>query len=163
MIYDKIKIYMQYILPKHLLTLAVGFFASAKLGKVTTFAIEKFVKFYDINTSEMQKQISDYTTFNHFFARALKKGARPINQDNNTVISPVDGKISQYGSLIENLQIQAKNHYFTTDALLASLLTLTGLRNFNGPFVRSLTFGTEIFCPIDASSISPSASLSLDK
>ena len=115
---EKLKIYIHYLMPKHILTVFVGCLASAKLGKITTFFIRKFAEFYHINLDEIQGNIEDYKTFNEFFARALKTGARPTDNNPKSIISPADGRISQYGNLLKNAQLQAKGHYFSTDALL---------------------------------------------
>lgn len=117
---DNLKIYIQYIAPKHLITKLVGLLASAKLGKCTTYAVKKFIDIYHINTSELAQKPEEFATFNEFFSRALKKNARPINKQTSSIIFPADGKISQFGDLKANLQMQAKEHYFTIDALLGS-------------------------------------------
>ena len=117
--FDNIKVNLQYFLPKHILTRSVGLLASAKMGKVTTFAAKQFAKLYQINLDEMEGDISDYRTFNDFFARPLKYNARPIDGDVAGIVFPADGKISQFGKLEDNFQLQAKGHYFTTEALLA--------------------------------------------
>lgn len=117
---NNIKIYVHYILPKHLLTRAVGVLAAAKMGKFTTWLIQQFIALYHVNTYEMYGNIEDYSTFNEFFSRPLKKKARPIDEKKDSVVFPVDGTISQFGNLLENIQLQAKGHYFSTDALLGS-------------------------------------------
>ncbi len=117
---NNIKVRLQYVLPKKILTRVVGWLAGAELGKATTWAIERFACFYHINLDEMEGQVADYKTFNSFFARALKAGVRPIDAALKSVVFPADGRVSQYGRLIENIQLQAKEHYFTTDALLGS-------------------------------------------
>ncbi|MBR1600140.1 MAG: phosphatidylserine decarboxylase [Alphaproteobacteria bacterium] len=118
--FDNIKVNLQYFLPKHILTRAVGLLARAKLGKATTLAIEQFAKIYNINLEEMEGDISNYQTFNDFFARPLKYNARPIDAETNSVVFPSDGRISQFGNLKDTFQLQAKGHYFTTEALLGS-------------------------------------------
>ena len=117
--FDNIKVNLQYFLPKHILTRAVGLLASAKMGKATTMAIKQFAKLYHINLEEMEGDITNYPTFNDFFARPLKYNARPIDGDAASAVFPADGKISQFGNLNDNFQLQAKGHYFTTEALLA--------------------------------------------
>ena len=129
------------MLPKHLLTRLVGFFAAARLGKATTFAIEKFAQVYKINLDEAAQKPQDFATFNDFFSRALKKGARPIDKQENSVVFPVDGHISAYGKLKENLQMQAKGHYFTVEALLAS--------EENGKIFKNGEFITTYLSPQD--------------
>lgn len=64
----------------------------------------------------------DYRTYDHFndfFTRALKPGAREIDPADSGIISPVDGVISQLGDIIDGDLYQAKNHYYSLDALLA--------------------------------------------
>lgn len=117
---DQLKVNLQYFLPKHLLTKGVGLLAAAKLGKATTFAIQKFAQIYHINLEEMDGKIKDYKTFNDFFARALKYGSRPVDSAENSIVFPADGKISQFGDLRDTFQLQAKGHYFSTEELLAS-------------------------------------------
>ena len=117
---DNIKVNLQYFLPKHILTRLVGLLAAAKMGKATTLAIEQFAKFYHINLDEMEGDVSDYQTFNDFFARPLKYNARPIDDDAASAVFPADGKISQFGQLKDNFQLQAKGHYFTAETLLGS-------------------------------------------
>lgn len=115
---ENFKVRLHYVMPKHLLTRMVGFLASAKMGKFTTWLIQKFIELYHVNTYEMYGNIEDYATFNEFFSRPLKKNARPIDESLASVVFPSDGTVSQFGDLIENVQIQAKGHYFSIETLL---------------------------------------------
>ena len=130
---QKLKADAQYLLPKHLLTRAVGFAAGAKLGKATTFMIQQFIKHYIVNTKEMAGKIEDYKSFNAFFSRPLVAGARPVNPNTNVVTFPVDGKISQFGKIEDKFLFQAKNHYYTTEALLADSKEAQAFKN--GEFI----------------------------
>lgn len=130
---QKLKADAQYLLPKHLLTRAVGFAAGAKLGKATTFMIQQFIKHYNVNTKEMAGKIEDYKSFNAFFSRPLTADARPINPNTNVVTFPVDGKISQFGKIEDKFLFQAKNHYYTTEALLADSKEAQAFKN--GEFI----------------------------
>lgn len=116
---EKLKVDLQYLLPKKLITRLSGLLMSAKLGKFTTYMIEKFVKHYDVNVAEAAKPLEDYKTFNEFFARELKKGARPLDKGAESVVFPADGTISEFGEIKDGLLLQAKNHYYTSAALLA--------------------------------------------
>lgn len=130
---QKLKADAQYLLPKHLLTRAVGFAAAAKLGKATTFMIQQFIKHYNVNTKEMAGKIEDYKSFNAFFSRPLTADARPINPNTNVVTFPVDGKISQFGKIEDKFLFQAKNHYYTTETLLADSKEAQAFKN--GEFI----------------------------
>ena len=116
---EKLKVDAQYMLPKKLITRMSGFLMSAKLGKFTTYMIKKFVAHYGVNVAESAMPIEDYKTFNDFFARELKKDARPLDEQKNSAVFPADGTISELGDIKEDLLLQAKNHYYTTEALLA--------------------------------------------
>ena len=61
--------------------------------------------------------ITRYATFNDFFTRALKPGARPLVQAH--LVCPVDGAISQFGRVDQNQIFQAKGHQYSAEALLA--------------------------------------------
>lgn len=118
-IFDGIFILFQYITPKHFLSRMVGKLASAKLGWFTTLIIKLFVKRYNIDLSPAEKSNpEEYLTFNDFFTRALKKETRPIDSNENSIIYPVDGTISQLGDIIQGRIIQAKNFDYSANTLL---------------------------------------------
>ncbi|MPY25216.1 archaetidylserine decarboxylase [Shewanella sp. YLB-07] len=116
---DKVKIALQYIMPKHLVSRLVGKLAAAELGSVTTAGIKWFIKQYKIDMSEAaQSEPEAYKTFNAFFTRALKPGIRPLSQDQNYIVQPVDGAISQCGPINDGQIFQAKGHEYSSLALL---------------------------------------------
>lgn len=116
---DKLKIANQYILPKHGVSRLVGKFAAAEMGWMTTKAIEYFIKAYGINMSEAKlENASDFKTFNDFFTRELKDGARTIKEDPAEICYPVDGKISQQGPIVNDTLIQAKGFDYSLTTLL---------------------------------------------
>jgi phosphatidylserine decarboxylase len=61
-----------------------------------------------------------YGSFNEFFTRALKAGARPIASDHSAVASPVDGCVSEAGMIDRGRLLQAKGRYYGLTELLAS-------------------------------------------
>ncbi len=116
---DKIKITLQYIMPKHAISRLVGKLAEAKMGWLTTKLIKLFIDSYGINMSEAKlKKASDFDTFNNFFTRELEEGARTIHVDDNTICYPVDGAISQQGDIIDGQLIQAKGFNYSLSSLL---------------------------------------------
>ena len=91
-------ILLQHLLPKQALTSLAGVLAGSRGGAATTAAIRAFVSRYGVNMAEAaEPNIAAYPTFNEFFTRALKPGARPLAQAD--LICPVDGAISQFGSI----------------------------------------------------------------
>ena len=116
---DKIKITLQYIMPKHAISRLVGKLAAAKMGWLTTKLISMFIKAYGINMNEAKlKKASDFDTFNNFFTRELEEGARTIDNDESTICYPVDGAISQQGDIIDGQLIQAKGFNYSVTSLL---------------------------------------------
>ncbi|QIZ78962.1 archaetidylserine decarboxylase [Ferrimonas lipolytica] len=106
-------------MPQHGLSRLVGRFAAAKCGKVTTAAIDWFIKQYNINMDEaLIEDTTQFETFNDFFTRELKPGLRPLIGDDTVLVQPVDGRVSQVGPIDGNRIIQAKGHDYTLEALL---------------------------------------------
>ena len=114
---DRLAVLPQYLLPKRALTVLAGKFANAKAGGITTAVIRKFVARYGVNMSEAANpDITSYASFNEFFTRPLREGARPLAQAN--FVCPVDGAISQFGAIERDQIFQAKGHRFSTTALV---------------------------------------------
>nr|WP_268989928.1 archaetidylserine decarboxylase [Janthinobacterium lividum] len=94
-----------------------GRVAGAKGGAMTTRLIRWFVGRYNVNMDEaLDPDITHYTSFNDFFTRALRPDARPLAQAD--YVCPVDGRISQFGTIDRDQIFQAKGHSFSTTALV---------------------------------------------
>lgn len=127
-----ISIVLQHLLPKQTLTKLAGVLANIHAGALTTAVIGWFVKRYQVNMSEaINPNISSYTSFNDFFTRPLKADARPLAKAD--FICPVDGAISQFGSIEQDQIFQAKGHHYSTLALLAGQQALAAKFD-NGDF-----------------------------
>ncbi|MGK5061076.1 archaetidylserine decarboxylase [Janthinobacterium sp. LB3P112] len=114
---DRLAVLPQYLLPKGALTNFAGRIAGAKGGAMTTRLIRWFVGRYNVNMDEaLDPDITHYTSFNDFFTRALRPDARPLAKAD--YICPVDGRISQFGSIDKDQIFQAKGHNFSTTALV---------------------------------------------
>lgn len=108
----------QYVIPQHLLSRLILKLTRLQMGIISHWIIKGFIKYYDVDMSVAQSpQVQDYTHFNQFFTRALKPTARPLAK--STIISPVDGEISQIGQIDNGYLLQVKGDYFRLDDLLA--------------------------------------------
>lgn len=117
---NNINKFIQYLLPKQLLTQLFGYLADKPMGILTTWMIKGFIKIYDVNMKEAEiSEPEKYPTFNAFFARHLADNVRPIAQEADSVVMPADGIISQFGKVNDGELIQAKGHNYSLDALLA--------------------------------------------
>jgi len=84
--------------------------------------IRWFTAHYAVDLSEAEKSDAEsYESFNAFFTRRLKPGSRSIAGDERTVISPVDGYLTQFGSVCEGKLIQAKGMDYQINELLGEL------------------------------------------
>jgi phosphatidylserine decarboxylase len=114
---DRVKVLLQYLLPKQRLTTFAGHIAGAQGGRLTTQLIRWFVAKYGVDMDEAaETDIGSYKSFNDFFSRPLRSGARTISAAD--FVCPVDGAISQFGAIDDHHILQAKGHRFSTTELI---------------------------------------------
>ena len=107
----------QRIIPQHLLSRLVGWFASTKIPLIKNTFITKFAAKYDVNMDEAKiEDLQEFACFNDFFTRELKDGARPIADAK--LVSPADGAVSQLGKIELGRCFQAKGRDFSVVELL---------------------------------------------
>jgi phosphatidylserine decarboxylase len=114
---DALAVLPQYLLPKKALTALAAKVAAAQGGAMTTALIRWFVRRYKVNMAEAANpDIASYASFNEFFTRPLKPGARALADA--AFVCPVDGAISQSGAIEADQIFQAKGHHYSTTALV---------------------------------------------
>ena len=114
---DRLAVLPQYLLPKQALTTLAGKLARAEAGRLTTGLVRWFIRRYGVDMSEAANpDPASYHSFNQFFTRPLKAGARPLAE--TAFLCPVDGAISQFGAIARDQLVQAKGHSYSTAALL---------------------------------------------
>jgi phosphatidylserine decarboxylase len=129
---DTLAVLPQYLLPKKALTAFAGWVAGARWGAATTAIIRWFIGKYQVNMAEAANpDPASYASFNEFFTRALKEGARPLAAA--PWICPVDGAVSQSGAIEKDQIFQAKGHHYSTTALVGGDATLAAQFD-NGTF-----------------------------
>lgn len=129
---DRLAVFPQYLLPKRGLTVFAGMVAGWRGGVVTTRIIRRFINKYGVNMAEAENpDPASYPTFNEFFTRPLKAGARPLA--NADFVCPVDGAISQCGPITGDQVFQAKGHAYSTTTLLGGDSTQAA-KYLNGSF-----------------------------
>ncbi len=129
---ERLAVAPQYLMPKQAMTALAGVVANWRGGANTTGIIRRFVARYGVNMAEAaEPDITKYASFNDFFTRALKPGARPLAPSD--WVSPVDGAISQFGAIEGEQIFQAKGHRYSTTALVGGDATLAAAFN-NGHF-----------------------------
>lgn len=114
---DRFAVLPQYLIPKQALTALAGRIARTRGGRWTTRLIQWFIRRYGVNMLEAANpDPASYATFNEFFTRALRKGARPLARAD--LVCPVDGAISQFGRMEGQQIFQAKGHHYSCTALV---------------------------------------------
>jgi phosphatidylserine decarboxylase len=111
---------LQYLLPQHLLSGVVYRLTRSRVGWLKNALIGAFMRGFKPDMSDAA--LTDphaYSSFNAFFTRALRSGARPPPAEADAIASPVDGTVSQAGELREDRLYQAKGHDYTLGQLLA--------------------------------------------
>ena len=102
--------------------------------------LPQFVQEYGIDMTEAERAVEDYTSFNDFFTRTLKPGARPVCGD-GLVALPADGRHSGWQDAAEMRGAFVKGQSFDLPALLGS-----------GELARKYAHGTVVLsrlCPVD--------------
>lgn len=117
---DSLAVLPQYLMPKRALTVLAGKLAHARCGSLTTATIRRFVARYGVNMAEAaDPRVESYASFNDFFTRPLRDGARPLADAALAPWAcPVDGAISQFGAIERDQIFQAKGHRYSTTALV---------------------------------------------
>jgi phosphatidylserine decarboxylase len=116
---DRLFVAMQHALPQHFLSRIVLRVTRIRLRPLKNLLIRSFLRGFKVNMSEAaQPNPLQYPSFNAFFTRALRHGARPTDIDPGALVSPVDGTVSQIGRLDGSKLVQAKGHDYTLEALL---------------------------------------------
>ena len=115
---SKAFIRLQHLAPHHAVSRFAGKFAGSERGWLKDRMIRRFIQAYDVDMGEAARPVEAYSSFNDFFTRELKPGARPLADASDYVLSPADGAISQIGRITEGRIFQAKGREFTTTQLL---------------------------------------------
>ena len=108
----------QHLAPQHGLSKLVGRFADSTAPWLKDLLIRRFIDTYEVDMSEAAEPASAYPSFNAFFTRALKPGARPLADAEAFVLSPADGAVSQIGPIAQGRIVQAKARDYSVAELL---------------------------------------------
>jgi phosphatidylserine decarboxylase len=114
-------VWLQYLLPQHGLSRLVLRATRATSPWFKNWLIRGFLKLYPVDmTDAVEGDPYRFASFNEFFTRALKPDARPIAADPHAIACPVDGMISEAGSIDGDRLLQAKGRRYRLSELLAS-------------------------------------------
>lgn len=96
-----------------------GHFTRVRLPKSLLNAVTRwYCRAYGVNTDEIRYPEEGFTTFNQFFTRKLIPGTHRIDPVPGSIVSPVDGRIDQFGSITGDTLLQAKGVEYSLEELL---------------------------------------------
>lgn len=112
---------LTYVLPHRLLSSLARSLAYSTRPGTKQWLIDTVTRKFGVDLSEAaESDPTAYPSFNAFFTRALKPGARLADPDPRALLMPADGRISQCGDIVDGRIFQAKGQSFTAAELLGS-------------------------------------------
>jgi phosphatidylserine decarboxylase len=121
MSFGRLFVWFQYLLPQHALSRLVLRATRVRTPWFKNWLVRGFLKLYPIDMTEAaQGDPLNFGSFNEFFTRALRPGARAIAADPRAIACPVDGTISEAGIIDGERLLQAKGRSFSLTELLAA-------------------------------------------
>lgn len=121
---------LTYVLPHRLLSSLARRLAYSTSPGVKQWLIDTVVRKFNVNLAEAaEPDPRAYPSFNAFFTRALKPGARVPDADPSALLMPADGHISQCGAIVDGRIFQAKGQSFTAAELLGDEAAAEPFRN----------------------------------
>ncbi len=150
---DYLKALPQYLLPHHALSSVMHWLARIETPVIKNAMIRFVIRHYQVDMSlARQPDYRAYPNFNAFFTRELKPQARPLPEDPQVIVSPVDGAISQTGAVREGRIFQAKGRDYGLRDLLGGEANLARLfeRGHFATLYLSPRDYHRIHCPLDA-------------
>jgi phosphatidylserine decarboxylase len=121
---------LTYALPHRLLSSLARRLAYSDSPRTSRWLIDTVVRRFDVNLAEAANpDPRSYPTFNAFFTRALKPGARVADPDPRALLVPADGHVSQCGPIEDGRIFQAKGQSFTAAELLGDEADAEPFRN----------------------------------
>lgn len=107
------------LLPRKRMSRALGRIAALPASRaVLSQAIDLYVRAYDVDLAEAEIPPGGFATFDEFFTRRLKPGARPIEGDEDTLVSPADGLVEDVGPIEPGARLHVKGQEYEVGELL---------------------------------------------
>ena len=109
---------LQHIVPQHALSRLAGRIAASEAPWLRDRLIRRFAAAYGVDLSQAARGIGEFSSFNDFFTRELKPGARPLADAGEFILSPADGAVSQLGPISGGRILQAKGRDYSVAEIL---------------------------------------------
>jgi phosphatidylserine decarboxylase len=107
------------VLPRKRLSRALGRLAASRAPQpMVDAAVAAFIRAYDVDLSEVDMPPDGFRTFDEFFTRRLREGARVVDPDRRALVSPADGRLEDLGEITAEGELIVKGQPYTASALL---------------------------------------------
>ena len=107
------------LLPKNAMSRAMGRVTAMRLpGPIQRAEIRLFAALAGVAIEEARDDVADFASLQQFFTRALRPGARPLEGDDNTLVSPCDGAWGESGAIESGTMMQVKGRAYRVADLL---------------------------------------------
>ena len=117
---DLLKVLPQYLLPQHTLTALMYRLSRIQHPYWKNIIINTFIRSFNVDMTEACFPVAgDYQSFNDFFTRKLRAGARHWHNNTQHILSPIDGAVSELGEIKNETVFQAKGKSYSLSQLLA--------------------------------------------
>jgi len=97
-----------------------------RLSDITTppalvrHGIQTFVRVYDVDMGEAVVPTGGFDSFDAFFTRELRPGARTVDMRADSIVSPADGRIEDFGPIERNSKLFVKGFEYDVGELLGA-------------------------------------------
>ena len=107
------------LMPRNLLSRLAGRLVSIRLPKgLRAPMMRAYARIFGADLSEVAEPLADFPSVQDFFVRALRPGARPVDPDPSTLVSPCDGAWGQWGTVEQGTLLQIKGRPYSLAELL---------------------------------------------
>jgi phosphatidylserine decarboxylase len=125
-----------------------GLYGKLNRSHRSAHKIRRFITNYDIDTGDLDRPIESFHSFNDFFTRRLKDGARPVDLSPTRLISPADARVIKY-ELKKDTIFPVKGCSFSLDALLERPDVAQDFADGTAIVLRLAPFDYHRFCYVD--------------
>ncbi len=107
------------MIPVKLISRLTGYFSRLKVQRlILDSVIDYYCRRYKVDTGEILVPQGGFRSFEDFFTRSIRPGIHKIDKNKNSIISPVDGRIDQFGKITACTMIQSKGFYYLLSELI---------------------------------------------
>ncbi|WP_313891774.1 phosphatidylserine decarboxylase [Psychrobacillus sp.] len=96
---------------------AIKGFAQSKVSKKI---IPRYIKYFNITTEDIPKEVEDFSTLHEFFVRHVNEHTRPVDCAEKGIISPVDATVETFGQITDDGVFFVKGKPYTLQNMLGS-------------------------------------------